>query len=253
MPLRRSLPALAVAAACLLPSIAWCADAAGIKKAMKEKSKGTYYLKTNVPYLQGRHAYGVYRKPVVFVSPAEGVKIQSSADVEAGVFTAKGRRLVLRVNDPVKVDEFDWDADDSSLEIELEGTGRAEGAGVLKLTGLQTVADFEKCWDEAFSDVSIEQKYDWPDGIKKAVVQREVQEGMSREQVMVAVGNPERVTRTSEDGKEVEVWVIQQGEGAKMGFWKTKIGDKQEMEIRFVDGKVAQIGAREEQPTVKLK
>ncbi|HET9481320.1 MAG TPA: hypothetical protein VFP98_06140, partial [Candidatus Polarisedimenticolia bacterium] len=224
------------------------------KAAAREKAKGTWYLKTNAPYLQGRHAYGTYKKPVVMVSPAEGVQIGKSAEVEAGVFTAKGRRLVLRVNDPVKIDEFEWESEDSTLELELEGTGRAEGPGVIMFTNLKSLADFEKCWNEAFSEVSIETKYDWPDDIRKMVVAREVKDGMTPEQVMVAVGTPERVTRSkNEAGKDVEVWVIQQGEGAKMGFWKMKVGDKQEMEIQFVDGRVTQIGAASEQPAVKLK
>jgi hypothetical protein len=227
---------------------------ADIKKAMKEKSQGTYYLKTNCPYLQGRHAYGTFKQPVVTVTAGDGVKILSSADLEAGVFAAKGRRLTLRVNDPVKVDEFEWRSDENALEIELAGTGRAgDGEGVLKFVNLQSIADFGKCWSEAFSDVSIEQKYDWPEAIKKAVVERRVLEGMTKEQVLVALGDPERITRSTDQGKQVEVWIIQQGEGSKMGFWTAKVGDKREMEIRFVDGRVTQIGGAEEQPGVKLK
>jgi hypothetical protein len=231
------------------------AEGAGdIKQAMKEKSKGTHYLKTNAPYMQGRHAYGTFKKPVVTVSPKGGVKIEGSAEVQASAFHAEGRRLSLRVNDPVTVDEFEWDAEDKSLEIELEGTGRAEdGEGVLKFVNLNSVADFKKCWNDTFSSAPIETKYDWPADIKKAVANREVRDGMTREQVMVALGNPERVSRSSEGGRQVETWVVQRGEGAKMGFWSMKTGDKREMEVRFVNGRVVQIGGSSEQPTVKLK
>ena len=230
------------------------ADEAGIKKAIKARIDGTHYLKTNLPYLQGRHGFGTFKKSLVTVSPVEGVKIQASADLQAGVFTATGRRLVLRVNDPVVIDEFEWESEDDSLEIEVEGTGRAiDGEGVLKFVNLQTAEDFEKCWVETFSDVSIEQKYDWPEEIKKAVLEREVREGMTREQVMVAVGSPVRISHSKEEGREIETWVIQQGEGARMGFWKFKFGDQQEVEIKFADGKVAAIGATTEQPALKLK
>ena len=52
------------------------------KRMIKEKAKGTYYLKTNVPYFQGRHAYGTFKRSLVIVTPEEGPKIQSSAEVQ---------------------------------------------------------------------------------------------------------------------------------------------------------------------------
>lgn len=225
-----------------------------VKKALKEKAGKTFYLKTNVPYFQGRHAYGTFKKPIVMVTAKDGVKIEQSAEVQGGVFHAEGRRLVLRVNDAVKTDETEWDAEESSLEIELEGTGRTgEGAGVIKFLDVKSVDDFATCWSAAFSDVSIEQKYDWPGEIKKAVVERKVLQGMTPEQVMVAVGDPERISRSTDDGRKIEVWTIQRGEGAKMGFWTLKAGDKREMEIRFENGKVTQIGSADEQTNIKLK
>jgi len=225
-----------------------------LKKAMKEKSGKVWYLKTNVPYFHGRHPYGTFKRPLVLVTPADGVKIEQSAEVQGGAFHAEGRRLVLRVNDMVKTDDTSWDEDENTFEVELVGTGRTgEGDGVLKFGGMKDMADFEKCWTAAFSDVSIETKYDWPKEIKDAVVERKVLVGMTPEQVLVAVGDPERLSRSTDGGKKVEVWTIQRGEGAKMGFWTIKAGDKQEMEIRFVDGKVSQIGSSDEQPNVKLK
>src|SRR5262245_52089936 len=89
---------------------AWSRDLGGdIKKAGKEKAVKTWYLKTNVPYFQGRHPYGTFKKPLVMVTAAGGVKIEQSAEVQAGAFHAEGRRLVLRVNDMVKVEDTGWD------------------------------------------------------------------------------------------------------------------------------------------------
>jgi hypothetical protein len=166
---------LAALSCLLVIGPAGASDVTAVKKAIKDKAKGTYYLKTNAPYMQGRHAYGTYKQPLVTVSAPEGVKIPTSAEVQAGAFHAAARRLTLRVNDLVTVDEFEWDDEDSSLEIELEGTGRSsEAAGVLRFVNLSGAADFEMCWSETFSDVSLAQKYDWPDEVKKAVVAREV-------------------------------------------------------------------------------
>ena len=225
-----------------------------IKKAVKQKAAKSWYLKTNVPYFQGRHAYGTFKRPLVMVNAKDGVKIEQSAEIQGGAFHAEGRRLVLRVNDVVKIEDSSWDDDENTFEVELEGTGRTgEGEGVLKFVDMTSIDDFEKCWSAAFSDVSIEQKYDWPANIKSAVVERKVEVGMTPEQVLVAVGDPEKVSRSTDGGKKVEVWTIQRGEGAKMGFWTLKAGDKQEMEIRFIDGKVSQIGGAEESSGVKLK
>jgi len=225
-----------------------------IKKAVKQKAAKSWYLKTNVPYFQGRHAYGTFKRPLVMVTAKDGVKIEQSAEIQGGAFHAEGRRLVLRVNDVVKIEDTSWDSDENSFEIEMEGTGRTgEGEGVLKFINLTSMDDFEKCWTATFSDVSIEQKYDWPAAVKTAVVARKVEIGMTPEQVLVAVGDPEKVSRSTDGGKKVEVWTIQRGEGAKMGFWTVKAGDKQEMEIRFIDGVVVQVGGAEESAGVKLK
>ncbi|HZI94680.1 MAG TPA: hypothetical protein VFE84_10585 [Patescibacteria group bacterium] len=225
-----------------------------LKKEMKAKSSKTFYLKTNVPYFSGRHPYGTYKRPLVTVTAKDGVKIEQSAEIQGGAFHAEGRRLVLRVNDMVKTDDINFDSDENSLEIELVGTGRTgDGDGVLKFVDLRSMDDFSKCWEAAFSDVSIEQKYDWPADIKQAVVERKVLKGMTLEQVMVAVGDPEKISRSTDNGAKVEIWTIQRGEGSKIGFWTAKTGDKQEMEIRFENGKVTQIGGTEEQPGIKLK
>ncbi len=258
--MKSRIPAvLAVAAAAGLLAAGSPARAADlgseIKKAMKEKAGKTWYLKTSLPYLYGRHPYGVFKRPLVTVTPADGTDIQESPEMQGSIVHAEGRRLELRVNDPIAVKDFEWQKGEQLLDLEVAGTGAAkESEGVLRFQKMTTMADFETCWSETFSDVSIETKYDWPDDIKKAVRNREVREGMVPEMVVVALGNPERMTTETKDSKKVEVWVFQMGEGTRMGYWTQKMGDKKEVEVRFAEGKVIQVGtAASEAPKVKLK
>ena len=96
-----------------------------LEKALKTK-KGTYFLKSNLPYVSGRHPFGVYKKPLVMCS-AEGLNTQQAGEFGAGWYNAEGRTMSLRINDQVKVEDFDYDDDENQLEIELEGTGRTAG------------------------------------------------------------------------------------------------------------------------------
>lgn len=227
---------------------------ADVKAAMRAREKTTFYLKTNVPHMQGAALGWVsYKRPLVTCVPATGVQIEGSGEFQGGAFHAEGRRLSLRVNDAVRVDEFDWDDDDGSLDVEIEGTGRSKGEGIVQFREIRSAADFQTCWNGAFSEVSIEQKYDWPEDVKRALVAREVKEGMTPEQVLVAVGTPERVSREVQNGQKVEIWTIQRGQGTGFGIFVATFGDKREGLIRFVDGKVAAFDAGFQEPTVKLK
>jgi len=208
-----------------------------LEKALKTK-KGTYFLKSNLPYVSGRHPFGVYKKPLVMCS-AEGLNTQQAGEFGAGWYNAEGRTMSLRINDQVKVEDFDYDDDENQLEIELEGTGRtAGGEAVVAFVRLGGVEEFDRCWNEIFSDVSIETKYEWPESTKKDVLARKVTNGMTREMVLVALGNPERVDKTLEGGKEAETWHVQVGAGTSVGYFTMSVGDKREAAVKFVDGVV---------------
>jgi hypothetical protein len=208
-----------------------------LEKAMKAK-KGTYFLKTNLPYVSGRHPFGVYKKPLVMCT-AEGLNTQQSGEFGAGWYNVEGKTMSLRINDQVKVDDYDYDDDESQLEIELAAAGRtADGESVVAFVRLAGAEDFERCWNEVFSDVSIETRYEWPEPVKQDVLARKVANGMTQEMVLVALGNPERIDKTLEDGKQVEVWHIQMGAGSSVGYWTMSVGDKREAAIKFVDGVV---------------
>ena len=222
-----------------------------LERAVKAK-KGTYFLKSNVPYVSGRHPFGVYKKPLLKCS-AEGLNTEQTGEFGAGWYNAEGKTMSLRINDQVKVDDHDYDDDDQQLEIELVGAGRTsdDAEGVVAFVRLGGIEDFERCWNEVFSDVSIETKYDWPEEVRRDVLARRVTNGMTREMVLVALGNPERVDKTLEEGKEAETWHIQVGTGSSVGYWTMSVGDKREAAVKFIDGVV--VGSESAAPANQMK
>lgn len=223
-----------------------------VEKAAKAK-KGRYFLKANLPYVSGRHAFGTYKKPLVTCT-AEGLRTQGEAEIKGGLFNIEGRTLSLRINDEIAVDDIEYDGDDDQMDIEVQGKGRTQGgSGVVAFRGLRSLAEFEACWNEVFSDLSIEKKYEWPEDVRRLVLDRQVTNGMSREQVLVALGNPDRMSKTTESGQEVEIWVVQMGEGSKMGYFSMKAADRREVAIRFLAGKVASFESNNAGSDLKVK
>lgn len=210
-----------------------------IKKLVEQKRGAVFYLRSNVPYVSGTHAFGVYKKPLIRCTP-KGLEAGEAAEMTAGFGHAEGRTLSLRINDQVGVDEVDYEKDDDEIKVEIKGAGRSigKGLGVIALVGLVTPAELESCWNEIFSTVSIETKYDWTEEIRQAVVARKVTQGMTRDMVLVALGLPDKVTKATANGKDEETWLVQEGEGTKMGYMRAPTSDKREVSIRFVDGRV---------------
>jgi hypothetical protein len=81
-----------------------------------------------------------------------------------------------------------------------------------------------------FSKHSATQDYveSLPEPVKKAIKEQRPIEGMSREQVLLALGRPRNKSRETRDGDEIEDWVYGEPPG-KMTF------------ITFVEGKVVKI------------
>jgi hypothetical protein len=81
-----------------------------------------------------------------------------------------------------------------------------------------------------FSKKSASQNYveTLPEPIKKAIHEQRAVEGMSREQVMLALGRPRNKSRENKDGDEIEDWIYGEPPG-KVTF------------VTFNEGKVVKI------------
>ncbi|MGD8375551.1 MAG: hypothetical protein PVF68_05370 [Acidobacteriota bacterium] len=229
----------------LVALLASTASMAKLAKADRKEAKamakeGRLYMRIDAPCATGVHAYGTYKRPLVEVSP-DGVNTDGDQAMSYGWWHADSTFWGISINDPVEVDEIDFD--DDEVEIELEGVGRADdNATTLKLVKIESLDDFKAAFDRTFSRVPLQDEHeDWSAEIKEAISERRLVEGMSKRQAYYVTGTPERFEKTEEDGAEVETWFLRQDKGMKMGYWGGRSGGSTGLpsSIRFVDGKLA--------------
>ena len=208
-------------------------DRKAIKKALKD---GKLYMRLDAPCATGRHAYGTYKRPLVEISP-EGANTDTSTELNVSLFHADSTYWGIRINDPVEFDEMDYESDEASVEIELEGVDHVEDEStVIKFINIHTMDDFQKAFDQAFALQDLHD--DWPADIKAAIAKRELVNGMTKRQAFYVTGTPESFEKSEEGGKEIETWHLRQDRGMKMGFFKAKMGESTGLpgSIRFEDG-----------------
>lgn len=199
------------------------------------------YLRIDAPATKGRHPYGVYYSPLVEVSP-KGVNTDASQSADFSWYHASTTVWSARINDPMELDELDWDDDEASVEIELEGTGSAKDRDtVIRFVAIHSLADFQAAFERAFARTPLQDEHpDWPGEIRRAIAERRLENGMSKRQAHYVVGTPERVEKTTENGVEVEVWTLPR-KGLEVGFFGFKQGDSggAPESLRFENGQLA--------------
>ncbi len=231
---------------------------ADLNKADRKEAEGmlsgTLYTRIDIPCGTGRHPVGTYMYPLVEVSP-DGVNTDNESSVSAGWYHAQSTYWGIVPNDTLRFDEADWDED--TVEIEFEGVGRTDGNDtVIKFIRINSVGDFKKAFDLAFSRVPLQDGHtDWAPEVKKAIADRQLLKGMSKRQVFYVTGSPESSKEMEENGKKVEVWTLRQSKGLKMGFWGFQSGGPggaAPKTLKFVDGKLEDFDAASSGGGVKL-
>lgn len=224
------------------------------RKEAKAYLSGTLYMRIDVPCGTGRHPMGVYKFPLVEVSP-DSVNTEGDTGFSASAFHAQSTYWAVGPNDTLELDEMEFDED--TVEIELAGVGKTDGNDtVIKFVGIRTLDDFKKAADRAFARVPLQDEHpDWPAEIKKAVADRRLVKGMSKRQVFYVTGTPESTRESEENGKKVEVWTMRQSKGMKVGFWvfaSDAPATGSPKTLRFVDGKLEDFEATGSGSGVKL-
>ncbi len=216
------------------------------RKAIKKALKGKLYMRMDAPCATGRHAYGTYKRPLVEISP-EGADTDTSTELNVSLFHADSTYWGIRINDPVEFDEMDYESDEASVEIELEGVDHVEDEStVIKFIDIHSMDDFQKAFDQAFSRVPLQDLHDdWSADIKDAIAKRELVNGMTKRQAFYVTGTPESFDKSEENGKKVEVWKLRTDKGMKMGFIFTKKKKEEGVpqSIRFEDGVLVSVGS----------
>ena len=188
---------------------------------------------------------GTYMVPLVEVSPT-GVNTDGETGFSGGVFHAQSTYWGVGPNDSLELSDFEFDED--TAEIELEGVGKTEGNDtVVKFVGIRSLDDFKKAFERTFSKVPLQDEHpDWPEDIRKAIAERRLVKGMSKRQVFYVTGTPESVKETEDKGKKIETWTMRMNKGVQIGFWYASSegpATGTPKTLKFVDGKLEEFQA----------
>ena len=225
----------------------WAMPKKDRKAAKKMLEDRVLYMRIDAPCATGRHPYGVYKRPLVEVSP-EGSTADTDTMMTASWWHADSTYWGIRINDAVELDEVEFETDDAEVDIELEGVGEAEDSSTaIRFVGIRSLADFQAAFDHAFASVPLQEEHDdWSAEIKQAIHDRKLLDGMSKRQVFYITGTPDRFEQMEEDGQKIEIWHLRQDKGMKTGYLMAKVGESTGFpaQIRFEEGRLVGTVAR---------
>jgi hypothetical protein len=224
----------------VLPSLAHAELSRDDRKQIKQVlDDADLWMRVDAPCATGRHPYGTYQRPLVEISP-DGVNTDADDGDSFSWWHADSTYWGIRINDPVEVDEFDIEADDGEVEIELEGRGSADDEEtVILFTDIYSFDDFQAAFDLAFARRPLQDEHDdWSAEMKDAIGERRLVDGMSKRMVFYVTGRPERFETRTEDGTEVEIWHLRTDRGRKTNWFFTGGSRDTGMpsSLRFEDG-----------------
>ncbi|MEM8961318.1 MAG: hypothetical protein AAGD38_07575 [Acidobacteriota bacterium] len=210
---------------------------------LKEAEKmfdGDVYMRVDAPCATGRHPYGTYKRPLVEVSPDGEISTEGDLAINASWWHADSTYWGVRINDPMELDELDYEDDEATVEVELEGIRAADGNDtVVAFVNIHTLEDFKAAFEKTFSRIPLQDEHDdWSADAKRAIAERRIENGMTKRQVYYITGRPESFETKSEGGKEIEIWYPRQDKGTKLGYFTAKSGETTGFpkSLRFEDG-----------------
>lgn len=226
----------------LLPTTADAQVPKPVRKQIRALLKqGTLYARIDMPCKTGRHPFGIYKAPLVEVTP-EGENTEGGLAMSASLWHAQSTYWGIRPNDTLRFDEGEFDK--NTFEAEFEGVGAADGTDtVLLFKDIYSLEDFRAAYEHAFSRQPLQDEHpDWPQEIRDAIADRRLLEGMNKRQVFYVIGSPERAEQSEEGGKKVETWFPRQDRGVETGFWTSRSGTTGfPSRLKFVDNRLTEI------------
>ena len=218
------------------------------RNAIQEMTRGNLYLRNNVPCRFMSGGFGIGAVVLTEVSPTAVDWDQNLQAIENNP-KAKRRGGVDTVywgfgpNDMIRYGKLYYKSGDI-VEMWAEGVKPKDVELWIRFVGIHTRDDFKKAFDLILSPVPLQDEHpDWPADIKKAVAEHRVIEGMTKTQAFAVVGTPVGIENSEEGGKKVESWFPRQDTGTS-GSWGKVLSSTTGFptSLRFVDGKLAEIG-----------
>jgi hypothetical protein len=105
---------------------------------------------------------------------------------------------------------------------------------------INTIDDFKKAFDLTFSRVPLQDAYpNWALEIRKAIAEKRVLVGMTKEQAAAVVGFPQSVEKSTAEGVEMEIWRPHQNRSANPAKNKEKDRSHFPVTLKFRNGALA--------------
>ena len=217
-------------------------------KQAKEMVKGTLYLRIDAPIRWWRS--GGFRQ-----YPAADALLQVSPtefNVERKLSFPPARREVYwgaSPNDAVRYGKIRlWGGD--ALQVWMEGVPPKDDEVFIDFINIKTLDDFKKAFDLTFSRVPLQDEHpEWPEEIRRAIAERRVIAGMTKQQAFCVVGMPIKTEMGEENGVTVERWFPRNDRGTYARRESTRTGCP--AIIQVVDGKVSAIEDTARSPDLK--
>jgi len=233
-----------------LPALGGSSLSKSDQKAIKDMLSGTLYTRIDIPCATGRHAYGVYQRPLVEVAP-DGVNTDADTTYTYSWWHADSTYWGVSPNMPMKLDEVDFE--DDTVEIELEGINEADGNDtVVKFVKIGSLDDFKQCFEKTFCKVPLQDEHsDWSDKVKQAVAKRQLINGMTKKQAFCVTGKPERFEKKG----NTETWYLRQSKGVKTSYFYSKhdVDTGLPSTVKFVDGKLVDVSGTQGSSSFSLE
>jgi hypothetical protein len=196
--------------------------------------EGKFYLRLDAPCIYGRRsAAGSWWDPLLEVSP-KGHRLLPIPVLSSGQYVYWGSGP----DDAVGDGTLKYSGD--TVYVWLVGWRPAANEFVIKFVDIKTLDDFKAAWAQTLSPVPLEEEHpEWPAGIRDAIANRTLVEGMTKEQAFAVVGEAQPVETTA----AVETWRPRQVNGIQAPYRRMKdVLTGFPITLKFTSGKLTFIG-----------
>jgi hypothetical protein len=221
-------------------------------KQAKKMVAGTLYLRIDAPCRYGRGSWGLSVEPLLEVSPT-GFNVERRLSLPPTKSKVDSVYWGFSPNDAVSYGKISVEGD--TVQIWMEGLPPKDDEVMIDFVQIKTLDDFKKAFDLTFSLAPLQDEHpEWPAETRRAIAERRVIAGMTKQQAFCVVGMPINLQTGEENGVKVETWFPRMDRGTVITFRKGKSARTGfPALIKFVDGKVSAIEDTPRSPDLKLE
>jgi hypothetical protein len=209
-------------------------------KQAKKMVEGTLYLRIDAPCRYQAGKWSVSLEPLLEVSPT-GFNVERRLSLPPTKWRLDSVCWGFSPNDAVRYGKISVKGD--TVQVWMEGLPPKDIEVMIDFVQINTLDDFKKAFDLTFSLVPLQDEHpEWPAEIRRAISERRVIVGMTKQQAFCVVGMPINILKGEENGVKVETWFPRQDRGTFISYGKARSPRTGfPAMIKFLDGKVSVI------------